>query len=174
LNSDFIEGHTQVYRLDEDDSETVRLLIQWFYTQELGTRQPEEELEDRDCFQEDLALAKLWVLADKLLLPRLQNQVIEKMEEIRTALNELPTSCATYIYEKTAAGSPLRRWLVHVCAGWLDQEYFASNAGQFPHEMLMDMALFWRGWAEERSKAEFSKWKNGKSMTEYLVEVPDN
>lgn len=149
-------------------------MIEWLYTQDLNTQQPEKELEEKECKQEDLSLAKLWVLADKLLLPRLQNQVIEKMEEIRSVLKGIPTSCCVYVYNNTLPGTTLRRWLVHNSATNLDQQWFRANPDHFPKDMLMEMALFWRSWVLSRSEAQLNDWKKGLAISDYHVHVYEN
>ncbi|PMD52237.1 uncharacterized protein K444DRAFT_709284 [Hyaloscypha bicolor E] len=115
FNSGFTEGQYQEYRLDVEEEEVVRLLVEWFYTQALNTRQPEEKLDDAATMEEDLILAKLCVLADKLLLPQMQNQVLDRVQEIRNAAGRIPTECLHYVYNNTPPGSPLRRWM------WLRQ-----------------------------------------------------
>ena len=38
------------------------------------------------CYQQDLALIRLWILAEKLLIGRLQNLVIKIMNRIRSSV----------------------------------------------------------------------------------------
>lgn len=116
LNSNFIEGQTQSYRMEEDNHEAVHLLIHWFYTQVLDTQQPKERLTGKPKDNEDLALIQLWILADKLLIPELQNLVTGRIDSIRRITQAIPTGCLQSVYKDTSAGSPLRRWFVHQCA----------------------------------------------------------
>ncbi len=69
-------------------------------------------------YNEDIALAGLWVLADKMAIPALQNFVVSKIGEIRKASNNgVATSTLPYIYSKTAVDSPLRHLMVSE-VGW--------------------------------------------------------
>ncbi len=84
--------------MNEENGEAVRLLIDWFYTQILETQQPEELLKDNAKDDEDLTLIQLWILADRLIIPELQNLVIDEID-------------LDNVYNNTTAGSPFRRWL---------------------------------------------------------------
>jgi hypothetical protein len=209
LNSDFVEGQTQSYRLDEENGEAVRLLIhcKWeksrfchltshdlhervpriipmtfcdgcllichhpgFYTQILDTHQPVEHLEENPKNAEDLALVQLWVLADKLLIPELQNLVIDKIDEIREVTETVPTSVLNYVYEKTSAGSPLRHWFFHQCTTQLEPEWFTEHPEHFPQEMLIELAAFWSRNMSEKTKVKLMDEVN---ITDFEVEVPE-
>lgn len=132
--------------MDDFDPDAVHFLVLWLYTQKLETYQlSAEEPADRELMQkEDLSLSNLWVLADKLLIPRLQNLVIKTIEEIGEKLNEFATSSANldYIYSNTAADSPLRRLIVHHCATELNIKWLSKNGDQFPKEMLLDIITY--------------------------------
>ncbi|KAH8767174.1 hypothetical protein F5882DRAFT_413414 [Hyaloscypha sp. PMI_1271] len=99
--------------MEEDNYEAVRLLIHWFYTQVLDTQQPDERLTGKPKDNEDLTLIQLWILADKLLIPELQNLVIDRIDDIREVTEVIPTDCLHSVYSNTSAGSPLSRWFVH-------------------------------------------------------------
>jgi hypothetical protein len=91
-----------------------------------------------------VALSNLWVLADKLLIPRLQNLVINSIEKIRKKLNMVATwpTNLNYIYSNTTPESPLRRLIVHHCATNLAIGSFSTHGNQFPKEMLLDIITF--------------------------------
>jgi hypothetical protein len=94
--------------------------------------------------KENLALSNLWVLADKLLIPRLQNLAINSMEKSRQKLKIVATRPANlnYIYSNTSLESPLRRLVVHQCAANLDIAWFSKEGDQFPKKMLLDIITY--------------------------------
>lgn len=98
--------------------------------------------EDSSTLSPDMQLVQLWILADKLGLGRLQNQVVDNIEEEEYRTNFVPTWCAKYIYENTVDGNPLRRLLVHQCFWHLDHKFFAEFPEQFPKELLLDYATY--------------------------------
>jgi hypothetical protein len=86
------------------------------------------------------ALAKLWVLADKLLIPSLQNQVIHKIDAIAAHSSEVYTKPMNYVYSNTSANTPLRRLFVLYCTRELGTEEYSVCADDLPKEMLDDVA----------------------------------
>src|ERR1700742_1837678 len=70
FNSNFIEGQTQTYKLDDTTTRAFQLLTQWMYFQKITISQLEDEFELKEIDdvgnKEDLALVELWVLTDKL------------------------------------------------------------------------------------------------------------
>jgi hypothetical protein len=49
--------------------------------------------------------------------------------------------CFKYVYENTSAGSPLRRPFVDQHIVRFNPAIFFAVAGQYPHEMLIDLAM---------------------------------
>jgi hypothetical protein len=86
------------------------------------------------------SLAELWVLADRLLIPALQNQTIRELESMRKEHRISPTTCVLYIYKNTSPGSLLRRWILTVCAFNVPQDWLIENPDQFPKKMLLELA----------------------------------
>lgn len=87
------------------------------------------------------ALTKLWVLADKLLIPRLQNQVIHKVDAIAADSCEVYTKPMNYVYSNSSANSPLRRLFVLYYTRELGAEEYSVCADDLPEEMLVDGQL---------------------------------
>lgn len=154
FNSNFIEGQTQTYKLDDTTPRAFRLLTQWIYLQKLTISQlqggvenwKQEEFskdERRAIVQEFMALVELWVLADKLRIPHLQNLVIDTIHAIeeKTLFAPSPLSLQ-YIYDNTAPGSQLRRFAVEVSISSLQPKDFINKrvAKYIPHQMLLDFA----------------------------------
>ena len=84
-----------------------------FYAQILDTRQPQDCLGGDTKKDEDLALVQLWILADQLIIPELQNLVIDKINEISDVTRKVPTALLDYVYANTSVKSPLRRWFLY-------------------------------------------------------------
>ncbi|CZR51147.1 uncharacterized protein PAC_01022 [Phialocephala subalpina] len=134
FESGFIEGQKQEYRFDEDfDEDVIRILSQWFYTQKIdlgNIREPDlgppiSTIDLRiDC------LIKLWVLADRLLIPKLQNVAIESLKVISNEASVLPADL------NTAKGSPLRIWFIYQFAFEYDVGNYLEQAQRFPHGTL--------------------------------------
>ncbi|KAH9215304.1 hypothetical protein DL95DRAFT_249351, partial [Leptodontidium sp. 2 PMI_412] len=95
FNGNFIEGQTQEYKFYDTGEEATRLLVHWLYTQKLDTIV--------------LTLIELWVLCERLIIPRLQNAIIHEIQCVTEHTNTIPVSCFKYIYENTASNNPLRR-----------------------------------------------------------------
>ncbi|KAE9381301.1 hypothetical protein N431DRAFT_457902 [Stipitochalara longipes BDJ] len=102
FNGPFVEGQTQTYKLDDTTENAFTLLSQFFYTQKL----------DGDLGGKDnvvLSLCRLWILAEKLPMPRLQNISIDRIEGLRLQENQIDATVFMYVWDNTVYGSPLRR-----------------------------------------------------------------
>lgn len=120
--------------------------MQWFYLQKLVVRQLQPDYdEDSEISEElrakDMSLVELWVLADKLCICRLQNYVLKVMEDINVKSNSVNTTTLHYIYENTAADSPLRRYSVVNCAT-MATAALREKPDYLPHQMLLDFSRF--------------------------------
>lgn len=117
-------------------------MIHWMYTQQLDT-QDTEELKDKTKNRDQcMALCNLWVLADKMLIPRLQNMIMDKIVEIPYDTKAFPTSCAEYVWLNTSEDSPLRLWFLRMVAYGLNAEAFAKDKPlHYPKDMLFHLAV---------------------------------
>jgi hypothetical protein len=167
----FIEGQTQTYNLEDIDTTAFRMLVHWLYTQNLDltleelekppamgdtvtpTNQPSPKYlaEEEDQIPEsvsahELHLVQLWVIADRLLIPALQNAAIETLVRFWGVNDERIHGFGwiDYAYEHTQPLSPLRRLAVDTFAyvtegyAWLK---FKDNAHLLPKEFLVDLAV---------------------------------
>lgn len=151
FNSEFLEGQTQAYTLEEPDEATTRLLIHWLYTQNLDI---ELELE---TFDEDLILAQLWVLAGKLLIPQLQSQILHQIHQDTLKYQRVPTKTLEYVYKETSEDSPLRKFMVPSCACYLKPMDYRNSRDEFPREMLLDIAELYASYANTRGHGELER-----------------
>ncbi|KAK0126628.1 hypothetical protein ONS95_008214 [Cadophora gregata] len=136
FDSNFIEGQTQVYHFQDTEETVVILLVNWLYSQSLVVKSlKSRKSNDTD----DMKLFRLWVLADRLLIPRLQNAVMSKlykMEEI--FLETIDKNNLGYIYNNTAKGGSLRQLVLQQFVLLDDPiRVFSKGTGLFPKEMLI-------------------------------------
>lgn len=75
-----------------------------------------------------MALCELWVLADKLSMPKLQNCALKKLEMI----DGLFPGCIEYVYSYTQDGSLLRQFLVRQCVNNLDSSELYESYSTSP------------------------------------------
>lgn len=132
FNSKFEEGETQTYKLADVTVPVFWLFVKWLYTQNL------EELKTPK--DHDNALIRLWILAEKFFIPRLQKNVIDALEQFRKPTKTLTSNEFVYVYENTSVDSPLRKLLVHQCVWNLAHTAFKNSSSQFPQEMLIGIA----------------------------------
>jgi hypothetical protein len=134
FNGNFVEGETQTLDLEDTHPEVFGVFVQWLYTQQII--EPEES---QRTLSQPRRLMSLWILADKVLVPRLQNETFRRIDCFRKgATPELWTSVREIyhdIYNNTQIESPLREYFVifHVGCIVKDEEQL------YPHEMLVDL-----------------------------------
>jgi hypothetical protein len=80
FNSKYIEGQTQTYRFGDTTEEVIQLLVQWLYRQSLDILQLEPSA--TYDYAEYESLFDLWILADRLFIPQLQNFVLYRRKKI--------------------------------------------------------------------------------------------
>ncbi|KAE8446888.1 hypothetical protein EG329_011519 [Mollisiaceae sp. DMI_Dod_QoI] len=172
FDSDFIEGQKQEYRFEDDfEEDVVRLLAHWFYTSILSLSQInglswENETSMEAFTTQSRCLIKLYVLADRLLIPTLQNQVLLKLDELAEKRHTMAVFMVPYVYENTGAESPLRQWMVWMLAIEIAPNVYARESSKLPHSMLMDIITLL-----SETHPSKSKLKKQKDMAEYMVDV---
>lgn len=148
FNCKFIEGQIQTYTLDDVEPEVFRFIFQWLYMERLTLSVHDEKkagnpadknTHSRKCYAQYLLLVKLWVLADRLCIDRLQNVIINHIVRIQGECGRMSSACFSYIYESTAEGSPLRRLAVDQAAWFGDSDSFLSRLQDYPKEMLLEI-----------------------------------
>ncbi|TVY41600.1 hypothetical protein LOCC1_G007764 [Lachnellula occidentalis] len=150
FESGFIEGQTQTYKLEDVEPKVVQLLVQWFYTQKLDI-----EVNMAQNAQEAFLLAvSLWALADKLLLPGLQNEVVDWIDRVCTEEVFFPTHCLKHVYDCTGAGSLLRKLFIVQTAHYMPSSWYTTEAKYFPQEFLVDLAEYFSTKFAAKDKCE--------------------
>ncbi len=144
-NTDSVESQIKTYHFENISEKVLRLLIYWIYCQDLDIIDLKPM---RDAFkvvtklEENMHLAKLWILADQLLIPRLQNDAMEKIEHMSHVSGLIATNCFKFVYQNTDGESALRKLYVHQSATQLDKSFVKDYPYIFPKDMLIDIIEF--------------------------------
>jgi hypothetical protein len=99
------------------------------------------------CQERDLNIIQLWLLADKFLIPRLQNDAMKrflKILENQTKKHKAKyrsTHWIPHVYAegRTALDSPLRHLAVDLCLYSTSSTWSNAHPDHFPHQMLMEL-----------------------------------
>lgn len=129
-----------MYEMGGLDRSTFVLFSRWLYTQKLIHDDVPET--PPGCSKSD-AIVKLWVLAEKLLIPRLQNLAMRLLAECWCDGTGWEPSLFSirYIYDNTECDSHLRKAAVDFCAISSRKTIFTIYGHILPHEMLLDLAI---------------------------------
>ncbi|KAF4614415.1 hypothetical protein G7Y89_g15323 [Cudoniella acicularis] len=110
----------------------------------MSTTNPQEKVSKA---QESLAqwtksLVQLWILGEKLVIPKLQNLATDKLVLVCSS-SKFPTlmSSIDIIYKNTADGSPLRRLAVDSCAWMMQSDVFKKLKNIFTKDFLIDLTM---------------------------------
>ena len=137
FNSPFIEGMTKTYKLEDTTPAAFALFVRWLYTQDIEDAMAANDHKEISAYY--AALVRLWILAEKFMLSRLQNAVLEVLEKLRISTKSFPILQYEYVYEHTSNDSALRQLLVHQCVWHMASRLFKMGAFSFPPEMLIDI-----------------------------------
>lgn len=155
------EGANHAFIFEVVDSEIFSFFVEWLYTQklelsgELGVR-----LNNKN-------LVQLWVVGDKLAVPRFQNLVIDRLHEIYKRDATISTVNLRYVYDNTSEGSALRRFFVNLCTYDLDPQVLQLEPQHLPPEMLLELA------ASTRSLLK-TRWQMpNEDARKFHVDAPD-
>ncbi len=158
FNSDFAEGQTQTYTIEDVDEGVFKLFIQWLYRQKFGyyltqaeadlLRQPESHTDEQLKTVKDKIekrqelLVRLWVLGDRFSIPRLQNLVVDDLENIRFTWNTtVPLRLLEEVYENTVEESRIRKFLRLHIKSFLPENVLREHVEVVPKLFLLEYAL---------------------------------
>jgi hypothetical protein len=113
------------------------MLVHWIYFQLVDVKQV---VDDKRKFEEDSTLLCLWILADKLIMPVLQNTIIAALFCRKQIGYPIYTENLSYVYENTAKDSKLRLFLVDLITAYMDPAFFSRFEDHFPREFLVEIA----------------------------------
>jgi hypothetical protein len=122
---------TEDYSLPDDDPNTFTEFVRWVYQ---GT------IFQDQAFPSWIQLCRLWVLARKLEVPRLQNIV---MTACKNKLSHEPGVMGRreikFVYNHTDMNNPLRRMVVDTWVGRMKEDQFESLKTDLPRPFLEDL-----------------------------------
>lgn len=105
FSGDVPTGEMQTFVLDGCHQNVLRLLVQWIYRQEVCSTSSDDYYRD---------LMELWILADKLGIPRLQNHVSRTTS--LTSSRQCPKLYPDSVWPKILRLPILQRW-TDLCFG---------------------------------------------------------
>lgn len=127
FNGNFVEGDTQQMKLEDTCPEAFGIFVNWLYTQDIENNKGELP----SCEN----LMNLWLLADLVLVPRLQNETIDKLDEARRLRGRLPSMLLARVYEHTTKGCPLRTYIIRT---W-PRKKIMLDEDRYPRGLLVDL-----------------------------------
>jgi hypothetical protein len=186
FNSQFIEGQTQTYIIDDTAPEVFQILIRWFYNQKLEHYATKAELGSlrglkvsppviintlliplsKKRRKHQSSLIGLWILADRLCIPAAQNLVVDELELIRKEYphwkDPSPYHCLKYVYENTLPGkkmldNKLRYLLLMQVLHTSTDCAFRVYRYDFTHEILIDYIVLSKNMDKTSLQDIFSK-----------------
>jgi len=142
FTKEFKEASEGALHLPEDDVDTFERFLQWIYSGEYNLSGLETETEADERY---LQLAMLYILADKLQVPRLKNNVIDKLFEMKAKANRVPQRTAvSYVFKSSMGNSQLRKFMVDWYAWHINFKYYNEAAKEFLYqcpEFAADLAI---------------------------------
>jgi len=153
FNGGFKEARTRKYEMKDTNPDVFRVFVQWLYSQkvthihhdDIGQWHDDMTAEEKQeheniCDPQTTIQIQLWVLAEKLLIPRLQNELMDVFGLVGlTCFNPFEYR-VEYIYQHTA-DSPLRRFVVKMSAWSRDSNEYKTYRNLYPYEFLLDLAM---------------------------------
>ena len=128
FNGESIKGESQGPELDDTPHEVFGIFVNWLYMQKIKIKS------DCEWSTRCILLMNVWLLADRVMVPRLQNEALVLLGDARRRDREFPPSQYQRIYRNTTQDSPLRACIVKM---WPDLTI--SNSELYPRELLIDL-----------------------------------
>ena len=97
----FIEGQTQAMTLKTTTTGAFTLFVRWLYSGTLHSRNGVPPSKHLDLYQ-------LALLADKFLIPELQNLAIRELYQLSMTSGVTDANCVQQVYRETLPEHPLR------------------------------------------------------------------
>lgn len=130
FNGNFLEGASKHMMFPDCAFDTFGSFVDWIYSQRIqdgnGDALPIQEL------------VSLWHLADRCIVHKLQNEVLDRINEAFSIDDDKVTvQIFQHLYsDKFAPSSPFRRLLVDLIVSFLGQLEFTD---EYPKEFLLDV-----------------------------------
>jgi hypothetical protein len=160
FNSDFIEGQTQTYNLEDAHPGAFQLLVQWLYTKSIQFCLTEAEIKsfwtfpvEADGFigckvdtymklsRHNIQLLYLWAAADYLQMPRLQNLIVDRLEYFRVEWHFIAHDAVQYLYENLPSEAAIRQLVFEQCLVCSGHRIYQNHSYLFPKQLLVDLIV---------------------------------
>ncbi len=154
FSGSWTEASTQTMEFDAPSCDSFAIFVDWVYSR---------QIEDGEgALPSAKELVNLWVLADSILVPGLQNKAMEAINEHAANHADLPADFFVHLYECTTPESKLRALFVDMAVAFPNS---ITKPRKLPYEMLVDIV---KRNAEShcRQPTRFSKDK----MSKYFVD----
>ena len=139
LEGDFKEASEQKIDLPEESSEVIERFVLWLYTG--SPLDSEENVQDLD----PRLPVRLYIIGDKYDIPDLRNLALDTLNAWANLNAKTPIDTLPLVYDSTATGSCLRRYLVERSAsrGNLTYTGFFDGADHrwYPQEYLIALIV---------------------------------
>jgi hypothetical protein len=151
FNSQFREGLTQEMTIDDVEPETFGLLVAWLDPAKIEPMEHAIEIEaSRRPGREALRFGKLWLLARRCIIPRLENQLAD---EIYATFDRGPSMSEYHPYYELAfaeAASELQNMAVSQFVRRLSKDVYDKTIENLPPAMILRVARFGHRLIEDR------------------------
>lgn len=140
LNKEWKEGQERKVSLPEDDPEHFELSYHFLYTGRIYSKSAEQD--PHGVAAEEVLLAYLWTLGDKLNSSSFMDAILDTMISGMESDKSCPMTLHEIIYPDSARASCMKRFLVDVAA-WEWSENAVAEAAQdkdTPREFFRDFA----------------------------------
>jgi hypothetical protein len=127
FNGPFSEGTSQSMIFHTYSLEAFGLFADWIYKEKI----PDGPGELPNINE----LVFLYIIGDHLLVPKLLNQILERINDSVGTTGVLPVALFRHIYENTTVESPLRKMMIDLCIAYKH----VACVEDIPHEMAVDM-----------------------------------
>lgn len=152
------------------DPEVFQRLVKWIYSQDLGIEDPQRLNQiprerknqcvhlQQELDKQDMHLVCLWVLAERFLMPRVQNLAMVYLYQRRkasvwivnaqydyrerTSIYRPSSHWIPYVFENASPDSLLYAYALHQAVFFIDAETFIESPEHFPRDLLLNFAIF--------------------------------
>jgi hypothetical protein len=102
---------------------------------------------------------KLWILADKLIIPALQNQAMDIItSSFIPRIHEFTPVFSDYLYSNTDPESQLRRMVIDFVARFMPPGHFRKHKDDWNSELLRDVCCLFMDQVRGASNIHFLFW----------------
>lgn len=150
-------GRSQVHA--DADPEIFNIVVYWLYFQHV--------YQEGELFHTPDALANLWMMAESLLMPKLQNLAMDLLFRMQFDYT-IKGFSIRQIHERSRAGSPLRAFLAGLCLS-LNPSGLLTDEDNISRELLTDTIRE----AQRRIRAGCQSSTMGWQVEDFLLNVKE-